>query len=571
MTTALYVTTKQFCKRAWLGAFIAVGVLLLGPLAFMLLSRVLAVSIGHLAENLRSYYFAYQLISLVCFLAVGLHALTGCQQLCRGLPISSRAIASWMMLAMVGLLVVLQLVTNGAYRLLFFEKATLTHDWPILGPLLFMITLTLVGNFIYWSLKAPSFSRVLFSVGLIGGLFAWFLSRYYPHGFQKPFVMWEQVGLGEFVTLQLVCLGAWYQGTREFARFRAGTTAPSETWFRVEQLWSSLISGSDSRRLLLPLSSRMALAKFHWRHSGQLAVIMGGVVLGLAALMINLESTISFDYHSPGINDYPELIESFYGMTLLFSWIAAIFMAALSTRGMNTQGRTGMNSFLAKAPLSDRDLNTTLTRNVVKLYVTGFLLFQASLLLSYLALCLIHGAEGRHPELKTIFWVRLCVNYTLIMLVGFWIIGANLVSILWTGRTWFYWTMLSLLSAGFLSLVGLMIFLNRMISTFVYFHYCEIAVVLLLSLLVLSGTVFAFRSARKKTLIGHKTPWIALVGWLLCTSFAWYYLYSDQVFMYTDRIVMERLVELVFLGAVLSLVVLPFATIPLAVSWNRHR
>ncbi len=560
MTTALFVTTKQFCKRAWLGALLAVGILVLGPLFFMLLSRMLAVSVGHLADNLRGYYFAYQLISLVVFLTVALHALTGCQQLCRGLPISSRAIASWMMLAMVGLVVVLQLVTNGAYRLLYFETETLTRNWPVLGPLLFMITLTLVGNLIYWSLKSPSFSRVLFSVGLIGGLFTWFLTRYYPHGFQKPFVMWQQVTLGEFVTLQLVCLGAWYQGTREFARFRAGTAAPSQTWFRVEQLWSALISGSDAHGLLLPLSSRTALAKYHWRHTCQRAVVMGGVVLGLAVLFINLESNISFDYHSPGINDYPELVESFYGMTLLFSWIAAIFMAALSTRGMNTQGRTGMNSFLAKSPLSDRNLSTTLTRNVVKMYVTCFLLFEVSLLLSYLALCLIHGTTGRHPEVKTIFWFRLWLNYTLVMLVGFWMIGANLVSILWTGRTWFYWTMLGLCAASFLFFVGV-IMVSR---NYVFHHYVELVLILFYSLLMLGGTAFAYWSAAKKMLLTRRTVWVALVCWMLCTVTAWVYLYPDHVDI-------NRIAELIFLGAILSLLFAPFATIPLAISWNRHR
>ncbi|WP_417395037.1 hypothetical protein [Gimesia chilikensis] len=564
MTTALYVTTKQFCKRAWLGALLAVGILVLGPLFFMLLSRMLAVSVGHLADNLRGYYFAYQLISLVVFLTVALHALTGCQQLCRGLPISSRAIASWMMLAMVGLVVVLQLVTNGAYRLLYFETETLTRNWPVLGPLLFMIALTLAGNLIYWSLKSPSFSRVLFSVGLIGGLFTWFLTRYYPHGFQKPFVMWQQVTLGEFVTLQLVCLGAWYQGTREFARFRAGTAAPSQTWFRVEHLWSNLISGSDTHGLLLPLSSRTALAKYHWRHTCQRAVVMGGVVLGLAVLLINVQSTITFDRHSPGINDFPELIESYFGMTLLFSWIASVFMAALLMRGMHAAGRTSMNSFLAKAPLSDRILGATLTRNVVKTYVTVFLLFEVILFLTCLLLYLMHGREALQPDAYRFDWFRLWLNYTLVMLIGYWFFGANLISILWTGRTWFYWTMLALCAASFLFFVGVPMVSRELIGNYVFHHYLMLVLILFYSLLMLGGTAFAYRSAAKKMLITPGTVWTALVSWMLCTVTAWVYLYPD-------RVDINRIAELIFLGSMLSLLFAPFATIPLAVSWNRHR
>jgi len=36
MTQMLYVVTKTFTKRAWLGALFVISVLVLGPLAFVL-------------------------------------------------------------------------------------------------------------------------------------------------------------------------------------------------------------------------------------------------------------------------------------------------------------------------------------------------------------------------------------------------------------------------------------------------------------------------------------------------------------------------------------------------------
>ncbi|HCO22419.1 MAG TPA: hypothetical protein DIT97_04900, partial [Gimesia maris] len=61
------------------------------------------------------------------------------------------------------------------------------------------------------------------------------------------------------------------------------------------------------------------------------------------------------------------------------------------------------------------------------------------------------------------------------------------------------------------------------------------------------------------SLIGGKTIWrAALFYLLLCIAF-WNYWDSD---LFSDR---------VLLSALLVFTVLPFATIPLAVSWNRHR
>ncbi len=564
MTTALYVTTKLFCKRAWLGALLAVGILVLGPLLFVALSKLLAVSIDHLSDNVRGYYFAYLTISLVCFLAVSMHALSGCQTMCRGLPVSSRAIASWMMLAMVGLIVLLQLVTNGAYRFLFFDEGWLTRDWPILGPLLFMITITLVGNFIYWSLKSPSFVRVLFCVGFIGGLFWWFISRYYPQGFQKPFVMWDHVSLGEFMTLQLVSLGAWYQGTRDFAQVRAGIATPSPIWNRVEQEWTALISGSRSEGLLQHLSKQDMLAQIHWRDSCQMAVIVGGVLLGFVVLLINLESTISFNPQSPGLNDFPEIAESFHGMSLLFGWIAAIFIAVISGKGMNGPGRTEMKQFLAIAPLTDQKLSTVFYRNVVKTFGYSFLLIQTGLLLSYLGLWLIQSSEIFSTGQQTFNWGRMAFNYTLIMVAGFWIMGANLISILWTGRTWFYWLMFALFMGGILFLFGFAMFPIHLITSYEVQHFLEFVLILSFSFLLVTGTGMAYWTAYSRGLISRTAPLVAFVCWLLIFGFACYYLFPSTLSI-------EDVFGFIFLGAILSLIIAPFATIPLAVSWNRHR
>ncbi|HAH44759.1 MAG TPA: hypothetical protein DCM07_07835, partial [Planctomycetaceae bacterium] len=146
------MTTRNFCKRARLGALLAVGTLVLGPLISRMIMRLQGLSLEHLEQNVFDYHFAYLGVSYIFFLGVCLQALAGSEKFCLGLPVSSTSIATWMMLSMVGLVVALQLVTNGLYRVLFFDDRWLADYWPLLGPLLFMVTLILVGHAAYWSL-----------------------------------------------------------------------------------------------------------------------------------------------------------------------------------------------------------------------------------------------------------------------------------------------------------------------------------------------------------------------------------------------------------------------------------
>ncbi|QDU07135.1 hypothetical protein [Gimesia aquarii] len=558
MKSALYVTTKDFCKRARFGALLAVGTLVSGPLLFLIITRLQGLNFDYRKQDMFAYHFAYLGVSWIIFLAVCLHALTGCQKICLGLPVPSKVIATWLMLATVVLVIVLQLVTNGAYRVLFFDENWLADYWPLLGPLLFITTLILVGHYIFWSLYAPSFTRVAFWITLIVVMFWWFISRYYPNGYQAKIVPWSHVTLWEFITLQLVSVAAWYQGTRAFAKVRSGIAVPSPQWQQMQVWWNALLTGAIPESTPIPLSKRTSLARLHWRDSCHRAVIIGGTLFMISVLAVNLTSRAEFG------TSLSRQVEGFVIVTMVFSFIAAVIVALLIGEGVSASGRTEMKRFLAMSPLSDNDFNATLFWNMIKACVLTLLLIQGGLILSYAGVMFLEGPEIFNGDLNWNAFAGLWVKYTIYTVIGFWIIVANMISILWTGRTWFYYTMIGVFFGGFSLFMGLASVSNRFFRTNVIYSYIFAGVLLTLPFLIVGGTIAAYVVAYQKKRIRASTAVIASLLWLVSSILTCYFKHPNL-----SRI--DDIIGIFFIPALLVLIIAPFATIPLALSWNRHR
>ncbi|QDV53631.1 EscU/YscU/HrcU family type III secretion system export apparatus switch protein [Gimesia fumaroli] len=564
MTTALYVTTKDFCKRAWIGALLAVGTLVMAPLLFLVITRLQGLNLEYMEHDLTGYHFAYLGLSWIAFLGVSLHALSGSEKICRALPVSSRAIASWLMFSMVGLVVVLQLLTNGVYRMLFFDEHWLADYWPLLGPLLFIVTLILVGHCFYWSLHAPSFTRLFLGAALVLGMLFWFLSRYYPNGFHAEEVPWSRVTLGEFVLMQFVSIAAWYQGTRAFAQVRAGTAVPSPAWERVEVWWNGLLSGAIPEKQPEPFSRRSALTKLHWRDSCRRAVILGGLLFGGIVLVITLG--IGFQLNSDQTS-VREIAEGYWAITMLASFVASILVAFLLGDGMCNKGRTEMRTFLAIAPLPDQDLNTLLFRNMVTSSVLTLAMIFSALFLSLGITTLLWGPEVLNFMWEGLFGGSQYLLRFLLIGIGFWVLASNAVSVFWTGRTWFINTVVGVGFGGFI----LYVVTFNLLGAFFRGSWVAAAIVSMMLLavysLIVGCTFTAYLIAWRKAFISWKKAVLALLIW--CSLGA---IFSVTLLNEAARSGLEPRWGMFWIYSAISAFVLaPFATIPLALSWNRHR
>jgi len=563
MRSALYVTTKQFCKRAWFGALLAVGMLVMGPLLFLVLTRMEGLNLDFMEHDLTGYHFAYLGLSWIAFLGVSLQALAGCQKSCLSLPVSSRAIATWLMFAMVGLVVVLQLVTNGLYRALFFDENWLNDYWPLLGPLLFLVTLILVGHSVFWCEYAPSFTRLFLAAGLIGAMFWWFISRYYPNGFKAEIVPWSHVTLSEFVTMQVVCVAAWYQGTRAFGKVRSGEAVPSHYWEQMIVWWNALLTGAIPEQQMEPLSRWTSLARLHWRDSCRRAVIVGGVMFGLFILTINL--LMGSRHHSGRVNldKLYELTEGYLIITMLVCIIASVIVAVLLGEGICNTGRTEMKRFLAMAPLIDEDVNATLFRNMVKSFVLVFVCIQGALLISLGVMAVLHGAEVFRMVLAPRFLSGGILVYILLTAIGFWTIAANIISVFWTGRNWFIASAVGVCFGGLFFYTMIINLLQAFFPRNIFAELIIVGMLLTPCLLILGGTLAAYVSAYRKQQISGFGAFSALLFWIVGVS-------GILIWVFDSSPQKQWAIAWIF-SALLTLIIAPFATIPLALSWNRHR
>ncbi|MEQ8853021.1 hypothetical protein [Gimesia sp.] len=551
MSSAFVMTTRLIWKRAWPLALFCVALFVLGPYVILKIQELMAApgGCGNAGVFEFGFLFGYYMFqSSLAFLGVSVGVTTGFQKYFLRLPIPSRTIASGMMFTVVTLFLSMQLATNGFYRLLFFDQNWLSDYWPLTGTLLFLVTLTLVGYAVFWLLQAPSLTRLGASVSFIAGMLVWFVSRFYPHGFSGEVVPWVRVTPGEGATMLGVSLGAWYLGTVAFAQIRSGTALPSPAWELLKQGWKTLAVGARSERETDPQTQTAiaTLKETHWRDSCRSSVLIGFVLAGVA-FCCNLAAF--FIWAKPGANLGPLYILPVFFLTYLFLQFAGVVLGGKQAFSLSPKAKQQMKDYWGTVPLTDRELAAALMQNILK---SGMLMLLAIVVIglgaSYLLYALIHGLGVISSDWQWLVEYQLVKNViglVVIAILSYWSIMLNFISVCWVPRRGVgWWVVLSL---------PVLLFISVSVSELL--PVLRTPVILLDACLILGGTVLAFLHAYRSALIGGKTIWRAtLFSLLLCVA-CWYFSKSDLLLM----------------SGLMIFTVLPFATIPLAISWNRHR
>jgi hypothetical protein len=442
----------------------------------------------------------------------------------------------------------MQLATNGFYRLLFFDQNWLSDYWPLMGTLMFLVTLTLVGYAVFWLMQAPSLTRLCASVSFIAGMLVWFISRFYPDGFGGAVVPWARVTPGEAAAMLGVSLGAWYLGTAAFAQIRSGTAVPSPAWERMKQWWNTLAVGASSDRETDPHTQTAiaTLKQVHWRNSCRSGVLIGFALAGVA-FCCNLAAF--FIWTKPGANPRPVYILPVSYLTYAFLQFATVVLLVKQAFSVAPQPKQQIKDYWVSVPFTDRELAAVLIQNILK---AGMLVLLAMIPIgvggSYLLYALIQGLGVISSDWQWLVehgLVATLIGVVVIGILSYWSIMLNAISVFWFPRR----------SVSLWVVASLIVLLLISVTVSELLPVLRTPIILLDACLILGGTVLAFLHAYRSALIGGKTIWrLTLFSLLLCIAF-WNFSRPD----------------LLFFSALLVFTVLPFATIPLVVSWNRHR
>jgi hypothetical protein len=138
-----------------------------------------------------------------------------------------------------------------------------------------------------------------------------------------------------------------------------------------------------------------------------------------------------------------------------------------------------------------------------------------------------------------------------------WIFTANVAALSATGRTWMWTTVLFTVLGLALSFALLKQFIPP-----APFHLLTDGWLAVSGLLYLGGTIWAYAAARKKELISPATMAVAGCVWLVISMIV--------LFLWQQHVLPNFLWAWNGMGLA-ALGVLPLATMPLAVRWNRHR
>ncbi len=434
--------------------------------------------------------------------------------------------------------------------------------WPLLGPVLLIITVYLAAQAVHWlTMQSPALGLLLFAPFCLLAAW-WFRLRYEPGGLSEEssqyLRMWTHVTGSEWVTLLLVGGGGVW-GSYHAARLQRMGCGP--TWARLLALGFGEKSHTDRTTRAKFTNFQSALGWREWRERGRaIPILFATAALIHGALWWLL-----------GLNTQ-EAGEIFGGFSMLGTWS---FIAWGIYLGMRSK-RQNFPSFDATRPITDAQWSVALLRSMTRstLLACGVWALGAGLIgaiawglegeSAAIALSRSLGGEFAHFNL-TDFYSLVRFLGELAALVGLWVL------VCWTLAA--NGMMLALLRRGAtLALLpgGIALFVLTMLVTTVWVpqHLQGIVAMSLwgtffTGLLVM--TLVSFLVAWRRKLIGRSTClrslalWLTLAAGILC----WMINQLPQ----TE----EKLFAGFMLSSLLLLPFLPLAGTPLAVAWNRHR
>ena len=443
-------------------------------------------------------------------------------------PIRTESFVAWHMLLAMALISLEVVVSTAVLNVLFGQ------EWPLWGPALFSAAALVAIQAVLWLTEKTAW--LPWSVGLVGAaLGLWHKSRFGPM-FSQPTHLWLNITLPEVATLLAVIALSYWVAIIGVARNRCG-----------EQLGSIGVVAWLERFFDLKFDERLSFSTpaqaqfwFEWRKKGWAmpGTTVFCMILGLGVWLIF-------------IRDPKALVEGFVVAGGLLSAIGMIGGMIFGNTGPTDQNFE-MGHFLGTRPMSTVDMSRTILKAAALSVLIAWAIWGAA----FLSLFAILFATNAMPQPLLPSGVQWW--YFPATLLGCWTVvalgtsGGLMGSLKWSGQ--FY--------------AGVIVFILTLFlfSKFALSHAAQTqlfyGVLAVSGIAFVLGTVWAYAKALRRSLIGGPVVCIAVSVWIAL---------SAVVMLEWVRHPVEQFPVYLFAIGLMAAAVAPFATAPLALTWNRNR
>lgn len=482
--------------------------------------------------------------------AIGIVQAQGSLSRLYAVPISTRSLVAWHMVPGA-------VVLAAEVGLSLWGLNQLFHvGHPVWGPTVFAAAAWCSAQLLV-CVAHRSFSSFCMTIAPCVVLFCWLHARY-GFWFSMARHYWTNVTTGELLTLGIAGAASFAATVAVVARDRCGEQLPR--LIRRDQVQQIVDLWNRRTMARLPsLSSAMqAQLWYEWRMKGVLLPLIVLTILGFAAGIVLLRLLVEGEF------EWRDLHEGLIAGGALLSLVAALtgLAVGLSTgaafRNHNptlrdltwVEGSDQMGHFLATRPLTNQAFSRAILQTAAQSVVIAWGIWSVAFWASALnAMWLQHSPDWILPP-------RAGLWYLMLTLLGPWAALTNVATAILSGRgARFIYVWIGLLFVGVL-----MTLVAEACLTAQTREWLGRMVVAAVSGAILVGTVAAFVLAKRRHLAEHRVVLCSAIGWLLMAVVA-----------YLLRPAELPLDVLPVIAAAAALVVLPFATAPLAIAWNRHR
>ena len=518
--------------------------LLITSLPALIFSMLRGIGQPQQPELSAPLHFGFMLLAIIGCLAVAFSA-QGPPTSLRVLPVSNSQLVAWTMPPSVAttsvMYLVMALVMNWAFQ----------ANWPLLTPALFMAAATAATQTVLWLAWGSTFLQFLLCWLLAIVLVPWFDSRYGGIGeprFGALTRLWGEASPADALFLCTVIAGRFATGVVAMARLRRGdqwSLDPLGDWFEQK-------SAYRHTRQTQFRSAVRAQWWYEWRQKGLLLPVCfaAASILVIGAML----------YYRVSLAKWPNGLVALAGPFYLLTFVVAI--AVGQCRFPATHAECG--SFLGTRPMSDGRLAAAGLWNIGFSLVLTWMLWFVAILTAAILLSLARGdaatlrglfpwgiteaeaVQSGLPDMLIVWW----------SLPIAWAVMANVASVLLTGRPRFAVTLFGVLVLAIVALLSANFWLTPDWLPIL------IALAFALSAACIAGTLVAFAVGVSKELLPPGVAVAAGLLWIAAASvLIIHWQPSEQhIFAITSLAI-----------SIGSLFVLPLATTPLAISWNRHR